>query len=117
MEYKKKKFSAAAFAGILIFAGLVYGYVLIPMGFRIPCYFRIITGLKCPGCGITDMCLSVMHGDFAHVFSFNPGLCILAIPAILLFIYERRYHKGKTAGIILIILLLVWGVVRNMVGI
>ena len=37
-------------AGLLC-AGLLYGYVLIPLGLRIPCLFGHLPGLRCPGCG------------------------------------------------------------------
>ena len=58
---RHKAFPAGA--GFLC-AGLFYGYVLIPLGFRVPCLFRRVTGLRCPGCGITDLCLGLLHGRF-----------------------------------------------------
>ena len=57
-------------AGFLC-AGLFYGYALIPLGFRIPCLFRRVTGLRCPGCGITDLCLGLLHGRFLPAYNWG----------------------------------------------
>ena len=43
------------------------GYALFYMrtGIGIPCPLRYFTGLKCPGCGVTRMCISLLQGNFA----------------------------------------------------
>ena len=50
MPRKRKAWKTGA--GFLC-AGLFYGLILIPLGFRIPCLFYRATGLRCPGCGVT----------------------------------------------------------------
>lgn len=102
-----------------ICAGLFYGYVLIPLGLRIRCPFRLLTGLRCPGCGITDMCLSILHGRFAEVPGYNWGLT-LASP-VLIWLVVHHWLGGdpkaeQRAAVIVASALLVWGVVRNLVG-
>ena len=91
-------------AGFLC-AGLLYGYVLIPLGFRMPCLFRRVTGLRCPGCGITDLCLGL--------------LLTVAAPWILGLLWlQRRYPKAAGAlAWVLVAFLLAWGVLRNLWGI
>lgn len=99
-------------AGFLC-AGLLYGYVLIPLGFRMPCLFRRVTGLRCPGCGITDLCLGLLHGRFLP--SYNWGLTVAA-PWILGLLWLQRRHP-KAAGAlawVLVAFLLAWGVLRNL---
>ena len=76
-------------AGLLC-AGLLYGFVLIPLGVRIPCLFYRFTGLRCPGCGITDLCLALLHGHF--VPSYNWGL-VLVSPA-LVWLLIRLWKNG-----------------------
>ena len=104
-------------AGLLC-AGLLYGFVLIPLGVRIPCLFYRFTGLRCPGCGITDLCLALLHGHF--VPSYNWGL-VLVSPA-LVWLLIRLWKNGacgkaeKAVSAALLAFLLAWGVVRNLWG-
>lgn len=35
------------------------------------CPFRLITGLPCPGCGLTRSWTAATHGDIADAFSYN----------------------------------------------
>ena len=104
-------------AGLLC-AGLLYGFVLIPLGVRIPCLFYRFTGLRCPGCGVTDLCLALLHGHF--VPSYNWGL-VLASPA-LVWLVVRLWKNGdcgkaeKAVSAALLAFLLIWGVVRNLWG-
>ena len=104
-------------AGLLC-AGLLYGFVLIPLGVRIPCLFYRFTGLRCPGCGVTDLCLALLHGHFAP--GYNWGL-VLASPA-LVWLLVRLWKNGacgkeeKTVSAALLAFLLIWGVVRNLWG-
>ena len=105
-------------AGLLC-AGLLYGFVLIPLGVRIPCLFYRFTGLRCPGCGVTDLCLALLHGHFAP--GYNWGL-VLASPA-LVWLLVRLWKNGdcgkaETAvSAALLVFLLAWGVARNLWGI
>ena len=105
-------------AGILC-AGLLYGFVLIPLGVRIPCLFYRFTGLRRPGCGVTDLCLALLHGHFAP--GYNWGL-VLASPA-LVWLLVRLWKNGdcgkaETAvSAALLVFLLAWGVARNLWGI
>lgn len=102
-------------AGLLC-AGLFYGYVLIPLGVCVPCPFHAVTGLRCPGCGITGLCLDLLHGRFSP--SYNWGL-VLASPAVFWLAWPGRRHgraEAVTAWAVLAFLL-VWGVLRNLWGI
>lgn len=104
-------------AGLLC-AGLLYGFVLIPLGVRIPCLFYRFTGLRCPGCGITDLCLALLHGRF--IPAYNWGL-VLASP-VLVWLAARLWKNGacgkaeKAVSAVLLVSLLAWGVVRNLWG-
>lgn len=55
---------------LLLAAGLslalVSGYLLLcTMGFSLPCPVYALTGLYCPGCGVTRMLLALLRLDFA----------------------------------------------------
>jgi hypothetical protein len=46
------------------------------------CMLRRMTGLSCPGCGLTRCFIALAHGDLASAWSFNPaGLWLFAIVA------------------------------------
>jgi hypothetical protein len=50
----------------------------IPAGKYMGCYFRKITALDCPGCGLTRGFIALCHGDFAEAFSVNALTYIVA---------------------------------------
>lgn len=68
----------------LIIAGAVYLFLFEPgkTGFFLPCPFRFLTGLNCPGCGVTRALHQLLHGNFEAAFMLNP-LFLLAIPFLL----------------------------------
>jgi len=36
------------------------------------CFFRYLTGLPCPGCGLTRSFSCILHGDFARGYGYHP---------------------------------------------
>ena len=107
--------------------GLGYAAFIHLTGWALPCLFRQVTGLKCPGCGVTSMCLALLRLDFAAAFRWNPGLMVIApflgvLIALLIAQYIRigswRPKRWQTACLWAMLgYLLVWGVVRNVIGI
>jgi len=62
--------------------------VVLPFsGFPLPesCWFKRLTGLGCPGCGLTRSVICLVHGNFPGAWDFNPGgyLFVLVIAAQL----------------------------------
>jgi hypothetical protein len=51
------------------------------------CPFKRVTGVSCPGCGSTRAAMSLLHGDAAKAFAWNPMgvtvMCVFAAVAIL----------------------------------
>jgi hypothetical protein len=47
------------------------------------CYFHLLTGLYCPGCGALRATHHMLHGNFAAAFRLNL-LVVLALPAAVL---------------------------------
>jgi hypothetical protein len=66
---------------------LVIAAGLIPLdwvaGLPMLCPFRMVTGLPCPGCGMTRSLISLAHGDIAASLYFHPLGPALAIVAAL----------------------------------
>jgi hypothetical protein len=53
------------------------------------CPFHAITGLLCPGCGMTRAGITLLQGDWRAAIQYNPliillaGIAILEIPSVL----------------------------------
>ena len=86
----------------VIFVGIIliiisYGYYFLNLkfGFTIKCPFHAITGLHCPGCGVTRATLLLLKGHVADSLNMNPN-CLFAIiflctyPILLLLSVIRR---------------------------
>ena len=81
------------------------------------CPIKTITGLDCPGCGITRMFVALFHGNIYQAFRYNPLVFIeLPIIFILLFLYKYKKEYRKVINILfamLLIVTIVYGVLRN----
>ena len=87
-----------------------------------PCAFHAITGLHCPGCGLTRMLHALVHGDVARAWAMNP-LAMVALPLLGLMLaqwwlakpllppwLDRRVHDGRAW----IVALVLFGVLRSL---
>ena len=109
----------------IIFIIILVLYLLISIVFHpvIPCVFHEVTGLYCPGCGISRMLISILKFDFYQAFRYNPLLFIMlpfALALIVDHIYstinkkQSLYKKiNNKVWIILCVVLIIYGIVRN----
>ena len=85
-------------AAILLTIGI--GYLLFTriVGWGIPCAFRSVTGLYCPGCGISRMFIALSRLDFGAALRYNALVLVMLLPAILFGLrHWLRYIKtGKS---------------------
>lgn len=108
---------------IAVFMGVFYGFILYPMGISIPCPIYKTTGILCPSCGITRLCIAVLHLDFQTAFQVNPVLFLLSPLILYIFVKTailyvksgRTYLKlhDNILLIVIIILLVIWTFYRN----
>ena len=109
---------------LLLCVGLGYMLWIRLTGIGIPCPFYQITGLKCPGCGITRMCMAMLAGHWMDALKCNialafflPLLSIWFVIKTALYIitgisFRSSHEEALTWG--LIALLLVFGIIRNL---
>lgn len=71
---------------------------------RIGCPIRFLSGIPCPGCGMTRACIAVLRFDLAEAFHFHP-LFFLA-PFILLLLLFDLYIKERLIKILWIIIII-----------
>ena len=113
--------------GGLLGAGLFYAFICILAGHPlVPCLFHTVTGLYCPGCGVSRMCLSILSLDFASAFKANAAVFLLRPPGLVMALRMavRYVRTGNTRPTqvqtcvfyVMVGVLLVFGVVRNLPG-
>lgn len=111
-------------AGLILGIGLAYAVFVRLSGLSIPCPFHALTGLLCPGCGVTRMCLALLRLDFAAAWQANPVLLLLLpVLAALLLRQAVRYVKSgrstlsrRESALVwgMAAVLLLWGIARNL---
>lgn len=104
---------------------MLYALWLSLGGPGIPCIFHVLTGLDCPSCGVTHMCMALLHFDIAAAWRANAAiLCLLPVLLLIAGSMIGRYVKtGETrpqrwVSILIwstIIVLLLFGLVRNLI--
>lgn len=122
-EKTKRKKRVAVVAALFIILGTAYGILVSVVHYGIPCIFHEITGLKCPGCGITSGIVCLMHFDFygalrnnAFIFLIIPYILTVFIHTSLEYIRTGKYRlsTGKSfIDITFLVMLLLWGIFRN----
>jgi len=76
------------------------------------CPFKAITGIPCPGCGMTRAFLELAEGDFVAAFQLNP----FSIPFFLGLIFSAfKFHlpvsgevRSYLLGFVLVVILAWW---------
>ena len=123
MTVSKRRKRLLLGAAILLGAGLLYALWINITGLAIPCVFRLITGLYCPGCGVTTLCLSLLRLDFSAAWEANAVL-LLSLPFLALLLGRLCFRYVKTGSVMLckwetvlcgaqVVVFLIWGAVRN----
>ncbi|OGV60383.1 MAG: hypothetical protein A2X45_18585 [Lentisphaerae bacterium GWF2_50_93] len=91
--FSKFGFEFAVFFLIFFFAIFASRPEDIPANRLFNCPFKSITGLDCPGCGLTRAFIAICHANFAEAFRLN-ALSYIIVP---FFLY--RLLRSFTAGI------------------
>lgn len=121
---RKRFIEILRYAILMIAVGVAYGFICEKTGIAIPCIFHKITGLKCPACGVTRMCIALMHLDFQAAYRSNPMLFVLspvllgtAFKYVVDYIRTGKWRLGFIQNILLYIciaLLVIFGIYRNL---
>lgn len=112
---------------VLVLAGAAYALRETGgTGWMPGCLFHKLTGLDCPGCGMTRGTYALLHGRFAEAFAFNPvGMILLPLAMIALGIEVLGWVRGKPmpfrivpgrwgATVVAVVVIVFW-IVRNLV--
>lgn len=113
-------------AGLALVGAVGLGYALWVnlTHWAIPCPFHAVTGLQCPGCGVSRMCLALLRLDVAGAWQANPMLLLLLplLGGLLGYrgvVYVRRGNAPTQRWETLVwsglaVVLLLWGILRNL---
>lgn len=120
---KKRIFKLLIALTLILVLGSGYAFFGVKTGLAIPCMIYKVTGLYCPGCGISRMFLSLLEGNIYQAFFCNPFVfCLLPFLFIYFMRYIIQYIRGKKYKIghwesilwkVLVLLTVLFGVLRN----
>ena len=90
-------------ASVFFLLGLTYYIVTQLTPLRIPCLFQKITGLACPGCGISHFCIRLLHLDFLGAARENLAITLLSPLWLAAFLVRvlwnpKWFAKGSKGG-------------------
>jgi hypothetical protein len=85
LKYSIHNWLYTVVGGYFILSILLFSYFDINIG--IPCLFRLATGLKCPGCGLTHAFAHIIKFQFAEAWADNK-LSFIVLPAGVFFIIK-----------------------------
>lgn len=125
MQINKKKFKKVIYINILLFIILIGYYFLNKYyGVKILCPFNKLTGLLCPGCGITRCLFSIINLDFKKAFYYNQLVFVFLPFFIFIYLYNTYdyvFERKKPikvpdkVGILLVVLTIAFGIIRNII--
>lgn len=125
---RSKKRLVALLLTVLGIGTLGVGYgILVNNGIGIPCLFYTVTGLRCPGCGISRALAALLCGRFNRLIEYNlfAPLIVLYLLWLGFFTAKRYIQTGRPAysspcrwiDIGVLVLLLFWWIARNLLHI
>ena len=72
---------------------------------EVPCLFRYVTGVICPGCGLSRAWLAALRLDLLSAFSYHPMFWSIPVLALFVLFDGRLLRKERLNNWILGILL------------
>lgn len=115
-ELRLKKNPGLVWSCSLAIGGLLYLKVWLPAThIGVPCICHELTGLYCPGCGITRAITSLFTFDLYQSFRFNPLLYVLFPLYLAYTIIQRKKIKRLSDSIMAVMLTatIAFGLLRN----
>lgn len=78
----------------LTYCALILAVVVIMYVFSIPCLFKALLGIECPGCGMTRAYISLFRLDFRQAFAYNRMFWAVPICG-LFYLFDGKLFPNK----------------------
>lgn len=110
---------------VFLIAGTVYLILVLLTPIRIPCMLKLVTGLSCPGCGISRFFVELAHLRILSALRQNLAVAVLlpiwgVIGVIEFWFNPRALGKGSRLADVLtwgsVVVLVIFGILRNIPG-
>ena len=111
---RKRLFQVLRSGLLLLCIGILYSIFLQWTGIGLICPVYFLTGLKCPGCGVSHMCIALMQFDFVTAFQQQQYSVSYSLPAD---IKTGRWQMRPVQNYILwfcIAVFILYGIGRNL---
>lgn len=92
---------------------ILYNFDPSAYNFYPKCPLFVITGFKCPGCGVSRAFYQILHGNIWKGLSYNPILAVVIIIGIF-YILSSSHQKKIAWSIVLLIVMAMWWIMRNL---
>lgn len=96
LKYSAHNLFFTVVGGYFVFSLILFTWFDINIG--IPCLFRLATGLKCPGCGLTHAFAHILKLEFAEAWTDNK-LSFIVLPAGLFYLIKDFISFRKSCDI------------------
>lgn len=89
---------------MIIIAYYVIGvplFIFFDTDILLPCLISLVTGHRCPGCGMTTAFMDILKLEFIEAFNSNP-LIFIVLPALIYYVttdfikFKRNYENQKS---------------------
>lgn len=93
--------------GAILGLSVILGVCLLRFALGLPCPIAYLTGISCPGCGMTRGLWSLLTLDFSAAWHFHPAAFALPPTCILWGIFYRKgWKKAANASLVAFAVLL-----------
>ena len=99
-----------SYKGLIAAAAALAVLYLCLFAVGITCPIKYVTGISCPGCGMSRACFSAVRGEFADAFAYHPLWVALPVAIPLLAVLKLKRPRAFTPTLIAcaLVMIAVW---------
>jgi len=98
----------------LLVLGVLCGLLALWVVMDLPCVFRHVTGIPCPGCGLSRAWLAALRLDFPAAFRYHP--IFWSVPLLILYyLRDGRLFRSRVLDLWILLLTIAGWVVTYII--